>query len=103
MTSVLQFRPRVRAIDDPGFYERLIRDLDRRDTDEQMPVPAERAAMRRQVAYAEVGMIVETAMSRLARAEALAVDVEHPATEALRQAREALAGAPVGCEREPCL
>jgi len=60
-----------------------------------MPVPAERAAMWRQVAYAEVSMVVETAMSRLARAEALAVDVEHPATEAIRQAREALAGAPV--------
>jgi len=56
--------------------------------------------MWRQVAYAEVSMVVETAMSRLARAEALAVDVEHPATEAIRQGARGAGGAPVGCERE---
>jgi len=98
MVILLDARRRERGICRADFYERLLETIDRPDPAEPMPARGDRDAMRRRVASAEVDVIVETAGQRLARAEALAVNVGHRAAGAIRRAREALDGA----ERQPC-
>jgi len=96
--SVLDARRRQRTICADNFYEEFLESLGKADPEESVPAPGDRAATRRRMTCAEVDVIVEATRKRLARAEALAAGVEHPAAGAIRRAREALEGA----EREPC-
>ena len=99
MAIVPKKRHHEPAIGRDDFYDRLLETIDRPDPDERVPQPPELEAMRRRIACAEVNVIIEATGRRLARAEAIAVDVAHPALKAIRWARAALDRA----ERESCL